>query len=107
MILWGVNKKLKGLAKLTDFCLNCDEEKIYTQLILAGEEEPVDIWLENFSLITNEEKNIFIIHQTKSNREWLNTLLTKTILEREWKIPDSQVDLIQELFKLDRSIENN
>lgn len=99
MILWAANKKLRGIAELTDFSFDSVEKKLYAQMILSGEEESVDVFLEDFSIVTTDE-NVYklSIQYVKSNKPWLDVFLNKIVLSREWKIPDSQIELVQELI---------
>lgn len=103
MILWVANKKAKGIAKLTDFRFNSNEGKLYTQLRLSGDEELVELWLEDFTLTPYKQSFRLTIHQIQSNRPWLDSLLKNFVLEREWKVPDKHADLIHYLLALDNS----
>ncbi len=106
MVLWAANKKLKGVAQLTDYSFNSEERKLYTQIILDGEEESFDVFLEDFALLVDEGVYKLVVQQVQSSRPWLDVLLNKIILGREWKIPDSKVELIRELFELDNPVSN-
>ena len=105
IILWGANKKLKGIAKLTDFNFDSVERQLYAQMHLEGEhdeQEPLEVWLENLSLSTNEDDRVIIVVQNaKSSRPWLDVILTKIISGREWNVPNRHKEYISELFALD------
>lgn len=107
MVLWAANKKLKGVAELTDFSFDSKERRLYAELILVGEEEPVDVLLEDFSIIVDEEIVRLHIHQVQSNRPWLDALLNRVVVGRGWKVPDSQIELVQELFIFDYDDEDD
>ncbi len=102
MILWGANKKLKGIAKLTDFNFDSDECQFYAQMFLEGEneeQEPLELWLEDLTLTTSEEdRTVIVVQNAKSSRPWLDTIFTKIILGREWKVPNKHKEIIYELF---------
>ncbi len=98
MVFWLVNKKLKGIAKLKDYVIDFDDRKIHTKVLLEGEEELIEVSLEDFALIKDEEYYLFVIQSVQANRPWLNNMLAKAILGREIKIPQSQTQLVQELF---------
>jgi hypothetical protein len=98
MVLWLANKKTKDIAKLTDFNFDLEERKLYAQLLLTGEEEAVELWIEDFTLVPHEESFRIAIHQVQSNRPWLDILLAKFVLEREWRVPEKHADLIHELL---------
>ncbi len=98
MVLWLANKKTKDIAELTDFSFNLEERKLYAQMVLAGEEEAVDLRIEDFTLVAHEESFRISFHQVQSNRPWLDALLMKFLLDREWKVPEKHADLIHELL---------
>lgn len=103
LVEWVANIILKGIAKLTDFSFDLETRKSYIQIQLAGEPETIEVWLEGFAIISDEESHKLIIHQAHSNRLWLDNLLSR-IVGKEWKIPvvaqmASQIELISELLK--------
>ena len=103
MIVWVANIILKGIAELTDFSFDLEARKVYVQIQLLGESETIEVWLEDFAVVSDGESHEFIIHQAKSNRLWLNNLLAR-IAGKNWKIPvipqlAAHIELIAELFK--------
>ncbi|MDD2660319.1 MAG: hypothetical protein PHY54_11695 [Methylococcales bacterium] len=103
LILWVANIILKGVAELTDFSFDLEARKAYIQIQLAGESETIEVWLEGFAIISDEESYKLIIQQAHSNRLWLENLLSR-IVGKSWKIPvtsqmTSQIELLSELFK--------
>lgn len=101
MVFWLFNKKLKGIAKLIDYEIDFDGRKIQSKVQLEGEEEFVDVCLEDFALLKNEQYYAFVIQQVQSNRPWLNNALTRAILGREIEIPDKHTRLVQDLFSFE------
>jgi len=94
---------LKGIAELTDFSFDLEARKAYIQIQLVGESETIEVWLEGFAIISDEESYKLIIQQAQSNRLWLDNLLSR-IVGKAWKIPvtaqmTSQIELITELLK--------
>jgi len=103
MIVWVANIILKGIAELTDFSFDLEARKIYVQIQLLGESETIEVWLEDFAVVSDGGSHKFIIHQAQSNRLWLNNLLAH-IAGKNWKIPvipqlAAHIELISELFK--------
>ncbi len=103
LIIWVSNIVLKGIAELTEFNFDLDARKVYVQTRLYGEEETITVCLEDFAVFNDGESYRFIIHQAKSDRPWLNNLLSR-ITGKAWKIPSipqltSQLDLLTELLK--------
>jgi hypothetical protein len=103
LIIWVSNIILKGIAELTEFSFDLEARKVYIQTRLYGEEETIEVCLEDFAVFSDGESYRFIIHQAKSDRPWLNNLLSR-VIGKAWKIPaipqlTAQLELLTELFK--------
>lgn len=103
MIIWVANIILKDIAELTDFSFDLEARKAYVQIQLVGESETIEVWLEDFAIVSDEGSYQLIIHQAQSNRIWLNNLLSR-IAGKTWGIPEipqltAHLELIAELFK--------
>jgi len=93
-----VNSYLKGIVKLIEYDVNFNERKILSKVHLEGEEGEIEVCLEDFALIKSGDHYKFVIQQVESNRPWLNKALSRFILGQEIKIPNTQVQLVQDLF---------
>ena len=105
LIISVANIILKDIAELKDFNFDLEERKAYTQIQLVGESETIDVWLEGFGIITEKGSYKFIIEQAKSNRLWLDNILSR-VVRKKWKIPvtslmASQMEFFAELLKAD------
>lgn len=103
MIVWVANIILKGIAELSDFSFDLDARTAYVQATLVGEAEAIEVWLEDFAVVSDEGAYKFIIHRAQSNRPWLNNLLSR-IVGKAWQIPDipqfaPHIGLVAELLK--------
>jgi len=103
LIIWVANIVLKGVAELLHFNFDIDARKMVVQTRLYGEENTIDVVLEDFSVFEDNGAYRFIIHHASSDRPWLNNLLSR-IIGKAWKIPalpgfSAQLELIAELFK--------
>lgn len=103
LIIWVANFVLKGVAELTEFNFDVDARKIYVQTRLYGEEQTIEVCIEDFAVFNDGDCYRFIIHHARSDRPWLNNLLAK-VIGKAWKIPAmpqfaTQLELVAELFK--------
>jgi len=99
LIAWVSNIILKDIAELTGLSFDLETRKAYIQIQLAGESETIDVWLEGFAILTDEGSYKLIIDNAKSNRIWLNNILSRIVI-KEWKIPaTSQTEFVAELLK--------
>ena len=106
LIIWVANIILKGIGELKDFNFDLETRTAYVQIQLLGESETIEVWLEDFAIISNGESYQLIIHQAQSNRIWLNNILAR-IAGKAWKIPvipqfAAQIELVAELLKDER-----
>jgi|694.fasta_scaffold97836_1 hypothetical protein len=86
LIIWVGNFVLKGIAQLTEFSFDLDTRKVHVQTRLYGEVDTIDVWLEDFAVVTDGESYEFMIKQAKSDRPWLTNILA-LIVGKAWKIP--------------------
>ncbi len=103
LVIWGANLVLKGIAELSEFSFDLDARTAYVKTRLNGEEGIIEVSFQNFSIINTEGTYEFILQEAKSNRPWLNNLLSR-IVGKAWKIPmvepiKSQIGLISELLQ--------
>lgn len=103
LIIWVANIILKGIAELLAFNFDVDTRKIYVQTRLYGEEDTIEVEVEDFAVFNDGDSYRFIIHHARSDRPWLNNLLSR-VIGKAWKIPAlpqfaAQLDLVAELFK--------
>jgi hypothetical protein len=105
MIVWVANIILKGIAELTEFTFDLDTRKVYVQVMLCGETEAIEVWVDGFGIINDQESYQFIIQQAQSNKLWLNNLLVHFV-GKAWKIPvipqlAAHIELIADVFKVE------
>ncbi len=103
LIIWGANIILKGIAELTAFNFDLEARKVYVQTRLYGEKETIEVYLEDFAVFNDGEAYRFIIHQAKSDRPWLNNILSR-ITGKAWIIPaiphlNDQLELLSEVLQ--------
>ena len=103
-VIWVANKILKGIAELSDFFIDLDARTAYVQLTLYGETDPIEVQMDQFAIINEEDgSKKFIIQQAKSNKPWLNNMFAY-IIGKAWKIAvipqlAPYMDLIAEVLK--------
>ena len=108
LVMWGANIILKDIASLTDYRFDLDTRQSYVQVQLVGESETIDVWLEDFAITNTDGAYSFCIQQAKSNRIWLDNLLSR-IVKKDWKIPvtskiSTQVGFVAELLKAESNL---
>ena len=103
LIIWVANIVLKDIAKLTAFSFDLDLRTAHVQVLLLGEEQAIDVWVNGFAVINAEQSHYFILRQAQSNKPWLTNILAR-IVGKQWKIPvipqvAAQMAIVFELLK--------
>jgi len=104
LIVWVANIVLKGIAELINFSFDLDTRKVYVQVQLAGESDTIEVWLEDFAIIVEDGSYQFILQDAKSNKLWMENLLSR-VVKKSWKIPvppqmSSHMEFAAELLKV-------
>ncbi len=104
----AANLILKDIAELSDFVFDLDNRSAYVNILLAGEDEPIEISVDGFGIEGKQEATYqFIIEQAHSNKLWMNNLLSR-VVGKAWDIPDQpqyqeQMELVAEILKMEHS----
>lgn len=88
LISWVANIVLKDIAELTNLSFDLEARTVYIQVQLMGESETIEVWIDGFAIIPHNGSYQFIIEQAKSNRLWLNNILSR-LVGKTWKIPNT------------------
>ncbi len=105
MVIWVANIVLKGIAELTEFSFDIEARKIYVQTKLYGEVDTIEVLMDGFGILGDENAYQFIIQHAESNKLWLNNILAHFV-GKAWKIPAlpqyaAYINLVAELFKIE------
>ena len=86
LVVSVANIILKGIAEFSDILYDLDKRTAFVKVTLYGEEEPIEIALDGFEILGDEENYQFILHKAQSNKPWMNNILSR-IVGKAWDIP--------------------
>ena len=86
LVVSVANIILKGIAEFSDILYDLDKRTAFVNVTLYGEEEPIEIALDGFEILGDEENYQFILHKAQSNKPWMNNMLSR-IVGKAWDIP--------------------
>lgn len=103
LIIWASNFVLKGIAELLEFSFDIDSRTIYVKTRLYGENETIEVTLQDFAIFNDGDSYRFILHKANSDRLWLDNLLNH-FTGKAWAIPampglNSSLKVVAELFE--------
>ena len=80
------NIVLKGIAEFSQISFDLDKRTAFVKVTLYGEEEPIEVAVEGFAILGDEENYQFLLDKAESNKPWLNNIFAK-ITGKAWDIP--------------------
>ena len=80
------NILLKGIAEFSELLYDLDKRTAFVRVTLYGEKEPIEVALDGFEVLGDEENYQFILHKAQSNKPWMNNILSH-IVGKAWDIP--------------------
>ena len=94
----AVNNYIKDYGEMLKFDLDSDNKSINMELMLNGERESLLVHINSYELIRREERYILKIYSLKTSREWINTIASKYLENREFEIPSSYAKMLQAII---------
>ena len=97
------NVILKGIAEFSEITYDLDARTAYMKVTLYGEEEAIEVAMDGFAILDEEENYQFILEKAESNKLWMNNILAR-ITGKAWDIPpipqyQDEVDFVASLLK--------
>lgn len=86
LVVSVANIILKGIAEFSDILYDLDKRTAFVKVTLYGEEEPIEIALDGFEILGDDENYQFILRKAQSNKPWMNNILSR-IVGKTWDIP--------------------
>jgi hypothetical protein len=91
----AVNQKIKEFGKMLKFELNSKEKTIYLEVLLDGEDKPLQVDIGSYELIQKDDKHLIVIHEVKTSREWINVVAAKYLEGKSFTIPSEYAKLLK------------
>lgn len=93
-----LNRLIRNYGRLVELQINPGERKIRAAVLLSGEQQPVDLNIEEYRIIINRNSTSFVIKTARSSRPWVNAILRDFIIDRHWPLPENKKELIQDFL---------
>lgn len=95
---------LKGIAEFSQISFDLDKRTAFVKVTLYGEEEPIEVVVDGFEILGDEDNYQFVLHNAKSNKPWMTNILAR-ISGKDWDIPaipqyKDEVDFVAALLKV-------
>jgi hypothetical protein len=80
------NIVLKGIAEFSEIKFDLDARTAFVKVTLYGEEEPIEVSVDGFAILGDEDRYQFVLHNAQSNKPWMSNILNR-IAGKAWDIP--------------------
>ncbi len=95
---WIVNKQIDGYGEMIEFRLDLKKRELYAKALLSGENEPIELHIQDYRLVENSLGTCIIVEQCVANRQWITALMGQFVSGKEFPIPRDKFNLIKELL---------
>jgi len=82
-----INTAIKSYGTVLAFKIDSQNHSFLIELMLKGETLPVRIDISKYEFVQHGESTSVIIHELIANREWMQTIMDFTILNKEFELP--------------------
>jgi len=88
----AINQHIREYGSITNLSLNSKFKSMHMNVLLHGEQEPIEVQVENY-LIT--EGNQLKISGVATSREWINTLALNHLEGKEFAISSEYAQMLK------------
>jgi hypothetical protein len=96
-IAW--NRVIGKYGEMIEIKFDPTQKYLRASVLLAGEEQPIEIKITDYDLKKMGEKTILTILQASADREWINLLIQNTLIGKEIKLPAGKAEMFLDVLK--------
>ena len=85
----GLATKLSRYGELQGFSIDTLQHTISAKLLLAGEQEPIDLIVTSYHLAEENDKLHIVIDAASCSREWMNNLIDDFLIGVSFTLPNA------------------
>lgn len=75
------------------------QKYLCASILLAGEEQPIEIKITNYHLEKMDDKTILTVLQASADREWIDLLIQDILIGKEIKLPAGKAEMFFDILK--------
>ncbi|MCK5736022.1 MAG: hypothetical protein KAH21_06060 [Spirochaetaceae bacterium] len=93
-----INQFIKDYGRLFDLKIDRRNKSITASLQLNGENQLIDLFIKDYTVIKTETSTSLLIKDAESGRPWLNAILRNHIIGRPWLVPEDRAAILDDLL---------
>jgi hypothetical protein len=90
-----INKKIIRYGRMLNLNLDSKNKSITLNVLLAGEESPLEIDIGRYDIVNQNDKYYLEINEVSTSRLWLNVLAEETLNGEKIEIPSKIAKLLK------------
>ena len=93
------NRVIGKYGEMIEITFDPTQKYLRASVLLAGEEQPIEIKITDYDLKRMGEKTILTILQASADREWINLLIQDILIGKEIKLPAGKAEMLLDVLK--------
>jgi len=94
----ALNKYLAKYGDILNLSLNSKFKIMSLEIHLDGDQEPIDVLIENYELIEVDSKHYLKISGIKTSKKWIDTLSYEYLESKEFYIPAEYATMLKTII---------
>jgi hypothetical protein len=90
-----INLKIKEYGKMLKLNLNSKEKSIDCEIMLKGEKEPLQVYVNNYIISEEDGKFHLYAEDIKISREWINIVVENYLKNQKIELPEKIAKTLQ------------
>jgi hypothetical protein len=94
-----LNRVIGNYGEMIEIKFDPTQKYLRASVLLAGEEQPIEIKITDYDLKKAGDRTILILRQASADREWINLLIQNTLIGKEIKLPAGKSEMFFQILK--------
>jgi hypothetical protein len=94
-----MNRVIGKYGKMVEIRFDPTQRYLHASVLLAGEEQPIEIKITDYDLKKMGDTTILTILQASSDREWIDLLIQNALIGKEIKLPAGKSEVFFDILK--------
>jgi hypothetical protein len=94
-----LNRMIGEYGKMIELKFDPTQKYLHASMVLAGEEQPIEIKITDYHLEIAGQNTILTILQASADREWIDLLIQNALIGKKITIPTKKSEMIFQILK--------
>lgn len=90
-----INANIQEYGELLALEIEQEKKYIYVKVILNGDDEPIDIHIDKYSV---SKENTITIHEARCTKNWVEAVLKNFVIDKAFDFTTKEVEYVKEFL---------